>query len=490
MTHRPGGSPEGFLIEERITTVGIVTRDRLPSLVACMESYLGNCQRHERFPDFVVSDDSPGTEAAGRTKPELRRLAKRFNARVRYAGRQDKSRFADALAAESGVSREIIGFALFGDERCPLSTGANRNSLLLDAAGALMLAVDDDTLCQVAAAPERESAQSFFPGYDPTAFWFFPDRAQATQSLSFVDADVLGCHEEMLGRVIDATSGRVAMTLNGLAGDSGMASPRYYLTLTGASRDRLVASEQAYRSAMESREVLRTVRQLTITPGPFCMSTFLGLDNRDLLPPFFPVQRNSDGIFGLTLSKCVDASHVAFLPWILLHAPEPSRTFAPDEMWADAASVRMADIVIASIMDHKNLTGEATVATRLADLGEHLRWLGSLDYPDFEARLRPQQQIRNFTFLMALHAQIHTYGPSPAYWADDVSRMIELVSRASSANDHLVPRDLRQGRDAGAARMLSHELVAKYGEVLVAWPATIAAAKRIRDNGSRLAEAV
>lgn len=467
-----------------------MTRDRLPSLVACLESYLSNCQQHDRSPDFVVSDDSPSPAAANRTKADLRTLAKRYNVRVRYAGRHEKSRFADALAAESGVPREIIGFALFGDERCPLSTGANRNSLLLDAAGALILAVDDDTLCRVAAAPERESAQSFFPGYDPTAFWFFPDRAQATQSLSFVDADVLGCHEEMLGRAVDGTSGRVAMTLNGLAGDSGMASPRYYLTLTGASRDRLVASEQAYRSALESREVLRTVRQPTVTPGPFCMTTFLGLDNRDLLPPFFPVQRNSDGIFGLALSKCVDTSRVAFLPWILLHAPEPPRTFAPDEMWDDAATVRMADIVIASILDHRGLTGDATVAMRLADFGEHLRWLGSLDYLEFEARLRTQQQIRNFTFLMALHGQLHTYGGSPVYWADDVSRMIELISRASSADDHLVPRDLRQGRDAGAARALSQELIAKYGEVLVAWPALVAAAKRIRDKGCPLAEAL
>lgn len=467
-----------------------MTRDRLPSLIACLESYAGNCRRHARSPDFVVSDDSPGPEAADRTKVELRRLATRCNARVRYAGRQDKSRFADALAAESGVSREIISFALFGDERCPLATGANRNSLLLDAAGALMLSVDDDTLCQVAAPRECETAQSSFPGYDPTAFWFFPDRTQAIQSLSFVDADVLGCHEEMLGRAVDGTGGRVAMTLNGLAGDSGMASPRYYLTLTGASRDRLVASEQAYRSAMESREVLRSVRQPTVTPGPFCMTTFLGLDNRDLLPPFFPVQRNSDGIFGLTLSKCLDSSHVAFLPWILLHLPDPPRAFAPDEIWADAANVRMADIVIASIMDHQNLTGDATVAARLADLGEHLRWLGSLDYPDFEARLRAQHQIRNFTFLMALHSQLHTYGASPNYWADDVNRMIEMISRASSAADHLVPRDLRQGCDAGAARLLSQELVAKYGEVLVAWPAMVAAAKRVRDNESRLAEAV
>jgi hypothetical protein len=181
---------------------------------------------------------------------------------------------------------------------------------------------------------------------------------------------------------------------------------------------------------------------------------------------------------------------VAFLPWILLHAPEPPRKFAPDEMWADAVTVRMADIVIAAMLDHQNLTGDATAATRLADLGEHLRWLGSLDYPDVETRLRTQQQFRNFAFLTALRGQLHTYRASPTYWADDVSRMIDLISRASSADDHLIPRDLRQGRDAGAARLLSQDLVAKYGEILFAWPAMVAAAKRLRDKGCRLAEAL
>lgn len=435
-----------------------------------------------------MADDSSSAEAGDRTRAALQGLAGRFNARVRYAGRQEKSRFADALAAESEVSSEIIRFALFGDERCASSIGANRNCLLLDAAGTLMLSVDDDTLCRIAAAPEREAAQSFFSGYDPTTFWFFPDRGRAADSLSFVDVDVLGCHEELLGS--DVTSGRVALTLNGLVGDSGMASPRYYLSLAGPSHDRLVASEQAYRSALHSREILRTVRQPTITPGPFCMTTFLGLDNRLALPPFFPVQRNSDGIFGLTLQKCVDASHVAFLPWILLHAPEPPRAFAPDEMWADVAAVRMADFVIAGILDHQNLAGDATAARRLADLGEHLLWLGSLDYPDFEARLRTQQQFRNFALLTALHGQLHAYGASPTYWADDVSRMIELISRASSAEDHLVPRDLRQGRDAVAASLLTQELVAKFGEVLRAWPEMVAAAKRLRVKGCRLAEAL
>jgi hypothetical protein len=426
----------------------------------------------------------------------LRRLADRFNAQIRYAGRKEKSSFAAALAAESAVPRGTIHFALFGDERCWRSTGANRNSLFLDAAGSLMLAVDDDTLCRIAPAPECEAAPTFFSGYDPSELWYFPDRARAIQSVSFADVDVLSRHELLLGSPVASlggpteTSGSVATTLNGLLGDSGMASPRYYLTLTGASRDRLVASQQDYRSALESREILRSVRQPTITAGPFCMTTFLGLDNRLLLPPFFPVQRNSDGIFGLMLRKCVDGSHVAFLPWTLLHAPEPPRAFAPDEMWADAATVRMADIVIATVLDHETRAGQVTTAARLADLGKHLQWLGSLDFPDFEARVRTLQHFRDFAFITALHGQLETYRESPSFWADDVRRMIKVISEASTAEDHLVPRDLRHGRDTEAAGRLGQELVGRFGELLEAWPAIVTAARRLRVNGCRLAAAL
>jgi hypothetical protein len=364
----------------------------------------------------------------------------------------------------------------------------------LDTAGSLMLAVDDDTLCRIAAAPEHEAALSFFSGYDPSELWFFPDRARATQSVSFIDVDVLGCHESLLGSAVadlggpTETDGRVTMTLNGLVGDSGMASSRYYLTLTGASRDRLVASPQAYRSALESRDILRSARQPTITAGPFCMTTFLGLDNRLPLPPFFPVQRNSDGIFGIMLRKCVDGSHVAFLPWILLHAPEPPRVFTPDELWADTTSVRMPDIVIAAVLAHESRIEHITTATRLADLGKHLRWLASLSVRDFEARVRTLQQFRNFAFITVLETQLQTYGASPGFWADDVRRMIKLMSAVSAAGNDLVPRDLRQDHEADAARRLGQELVGRFGELLEAWPALVAAATRLRINGCPLAE--
>jgi hypothetical protein len=469
-----------------------VTKNRVTGMVACLESYFKNCQRHGRAVEFVVTDDSRSAEV---TRAALETLAPRSPAGIQYAGWHEKIRFADALSSESAVPLEIIRFALLGDERCALSTGANRNSLLLDTVDTLVLSVDDDTQGRIAAPPDADDALAFFSGYDPTEFWFFADHDSAVESMPFVDIDVLRCHEELLGsEVADvgdrAASGRVAITLHGLVGDSGMSSPRYYLSLAGASRERLVASPNAYRSAFQSREVLRTVRQPTLSAGPFCMTTFFGFDNRVLLPPFFPVQRNADGIFGLVLQKCVDGNHVAFLPSVLVHKPAAPRAFAPDEIWTDTESVRMADIVIACVLGHQVGSAPLTAATPLVQLGQYLQQVGSLKLSDFEAHVRSLQQYRTMAFITVLQSHLHMYGAAPRFWADDVTRMIELLSKATSTEDYIVPRDLRHGHDAEEARRLSQELVAKFGELLEAWPAIVAAARRLRANGCRLTDPI
>jgi hypothetical protein len=473
-----------------------VTRNRLASLTSCLESYLGNCQRYDRRPDFVITDDSPDANAQRRTRAALRVLENRFGAKIRYAGLEERQRFAKALAGESKVPLEIIRFALFGDDRCALSTGANRNGLLLDTGDSLVLSVDDDTLCRIAVAPDSTDAPSVFAGYDPTEFWFFPDRARAVESVSFAEIDVLHCHEALLGKTVADVAGptdaggHVAITLHGLVGDSGMGSPRYYLSLTGASRERLIDSPRAYQSAFRSRAVLRTVRRPTIAAGPFCMTTFFGFDNRLLLPPFFPVQRNSDGVFGFVLRKCVAASRVAFLPSVLLHAPPVERTFEPDEICIDAGSVRMADILIACVFAHENGGAHLTDAARLVQLGRHLRWLGSLTLLDFEAHVRSLQQYRVMAFMTALQSHLQTYGASPGFCADDVNRMIALMSKTATDSGYIVPRDLRNGCDTEEARRLSQELVARFGELLEAWPTIVSAATRLRMNGCRLTDAI
>jgi hypothetical protein len=68
--------------------------------------------------------------------------------------------------------------------------------------------------------------------------------------------------------------------------------------------------------------------------------------------------------------------------------------------------------------------------------------------------------------------------------------MIEVLSTATIATDYVVPIDLRHGRDVEEARRLSQELVAKFGELLEAWPTIVAAAGRLRANGCRLTDPI
>jgi hypothetical protein len=483
-------------MSRRLSAIGIVTRDREASLVASLQSYRDNCRRHARTPEFVIVDGSSREDSGATVRAALATLPRANGEVIRYAGLVEKRRFAAKLATESSVDRDIVDFALFGDERCRRTTGANRNALLLDTIDALVFSADDDTVCHTAAAPEMEASVVVTSEYDPTEFWFFPDRQRALEAVSPVDTAALDDHERFLGRTVadlpgtaDA-AGKVTITLHGLVGDSGMGAPRYFLSLDGASRDRLLASEAAYRSALHSREVLRTVSQPTVAASAFCMTPFYGFDNRRLLPPFFPVERNSDGIFGLMVHNYVADSRVAFLPSVLLHAPQEHRSFGDGAASADAAGVRIADLLIAVIQAHKLTSMEEGDDLRLARLGSFLADLASLETEDFARVAGAAQQLRTLAATALLEQRLREHAAAPGFWADDVRKTIETLRATAASADYIVPRDLCEGRDRPRALELARELIMKYGELLDAWPVLVESARRLRARDCRVSEPV
>jgi hypothetical protein len=479
-----------------LSAVGFVTRDREASLVASLRSYLDNCRRHARTPEFIVVDGSNREDSGETVRAALSALPRSKGEVIRYAGLVEKRRFGAELARESSVDRDIVDFALFGDARCRRTTGANRNALLLDTIDALVFSADDDTVCRTAAAPEPQASVAITSDYDPTAFWFFPDRRRALEAAPEGGADPLDDHERFLGRTVadlagmaDA-AGEVTITLHGLVGDSGMGAPRYFLSLDGASRERLLASEEAYRSALRSREVLRTVSRPTLAASAFCMTPFYGFDNRRLLPPFFPVERNSDGVFGLMVHKYVAGSRVAFLPSVLLHAPQEHRSFADGAASADAASVRIADVLIAVIQAHKLTSMEEGDDVRLARLGSFLGDLASLETDDFARVAGTTQQLRTLAATALLEQRLREHAGAPGFWADDVKKTIETLRGTAANGDYIVPRDLSEGRDRHSALELARELVMKYGELLDAWPVLVESARRLKARDCRVSEPV
>lgn len=496
-----------------IGMIGLITRDRLDVLLRAVESYATNARDHGREVEIVVSDDSAGPPDRAATRAALGNLRRRVGLPFFYAGLEEKSAFAAALARESGIAPGVIDFALFDPEACGLTFGANHNALHLGAAGQRLFSADDDTVCRLARMPGAAAGLVLHSGSEPTQFHFFPDRAAALAAAPAETTDLLGLHEALLGRsvtnsvaaalrrgepveiappLLGALRGesRVAVTLNALLGDSGMGSPRYYLSLDGPSRARLVAAEKTYAWARVTREVARGACAPTISDTSFCMSAFLAFDHGRLLPPLFPVCRNSDGTFGVTLRAVRDGAYLGFLSWTLLHSPREPRAYGAEAPWQPGAGITMADLTISAVATFAPPPGETDAGARMLALGRHLQGLGRLPWRDLDERIRLDRYRRAALWAAGLEERLRQYGHAPGAWADDVRRALQHAGEALEAESYVVPRDLAPGHSMDDTRALAQRLLRRYGELLEAWPALVESARRLRERDQGLAQPV
>ncbi len=207
---------------------------------------------------------------------------------------------------------------------------------------------DDDILFETAVLPEAGGGVAVTSRVDPAGVRHYADRKRVLEALR-PGGDFLTSHEELLGRGVaccaraargdvlalddlgrdlalrlTAHPHRVLVTAAGLLGDSGFRSSSP-LDLRGESWQLATASGDAYETARASREVVRLVPRPTIGECGHLAGHHFGLDNRELLPPFFPAGRREDGIFALTLRVTHPQALCGHLPVAVLHDPVPSR---------------------------------------------------------------------------------------------------------------------------------------------------------------------
>jgi FkbH-like protein len=493
-----------------IATVAMVTCERPSALARGLGSYLENCARHDRSAEFVVMDDSGSPDARAAYRDLLASVARTQEAKIFYAGVDQKAAYVEALAAR-GLPPSVVRFALAPGRAS--TAGANRNALLLHTAGEPVFTADDDTICQIAAAPSPKDGLAAAAGVDPAEHWFFPDRASALGAVSFVDRDVLAGHEALLGRDVQsllaahpdpsgehaqerarlaASGGRVVATFNGLVGDSGWGapfgswlSPMGYLAMRGPSLQRLCASPAGYGATVTSREVVRVVDRLHVGDPSFSMMGFAGLDNRWLLPPFCPIGRGEDNVFGAVLAASTPGARVGHLPWVLVHAPIEPRRFWTGEMARTAGSTDLGRILVELVRSCDIEPGLSDPAARLRALGAYLVELATRPRPDFEAVVRARLAAANQALATWLEAGLTAAGDAPSFWAEDVRRYLAGLSGAAAREDYPVALDLADGASLDEARARTQYVVRRFGELLLYWPALVEEARALRARGIR-----
>ncbi|MGD0728411.1 MAG: hypothetical protein ABSB63_23155 [Spirochaetia bacterium] len=499
-----------------ISSVIIPTRDRIPQLQRCLGSWIENNKKHDRHPDYIVLDDSRQKNQ----DTNLREILTPFTAggtRVSFAGMEEKTGFVDELvraAMGDGLPGEVVTFALFGDEEYTQTYGANRNALLLDTAGELIVMTDDDTLPQPAVLGESGATLALSSMKDPTITRFHADRRQLVQSVRTTDVDILSWHEKVLGRSIAGcmsalgpdsalemecitpesvhffgkASKVVKASAAGHWGDSGMDSPYLLLELVGKSRDLLLRSEKLYAQARESREIFRSVPCYTISGGSVFMAINAGIDNRSLLPPFLPVGRNEDGLFAMTLHLCAEDALIGHVPLAVLHSPQEARHY--EQGASPIAAPRLAEIMQTILNTFNPSPGHAGISERLSDLGELFVDVGSLKIEDFREYIETVWVAAASRYIGYLEYLLDLYHGEPDYWAEDVLSFIERLTDFTVHQSAAAPRELLATQSPEQAMETCRRVVRQYGELLQWWPVIYGAAGALREAGIRLARPI
>ena len=498
-----------------ITSVAWVTRDRRESLLRGVESFAANVREHNREAELAVYDDSADADERRLTREALARLGRDLGTQVRYAGQEEKREFARAIleaGRPEGLPLAVVEFALFDPFALGHTIGANTNALLLDTVGRAVLLLNDDLVGRFAGPPWGDlQGLALSSAVDPTAKLLFPDRASLEAAAQGREVDLLGTHQSLLGRspgacihdqadpreidCADTGAGfmrsledpraRVRVTMAGFYGDSGMGYPVFALFADGETRERLLASEEHYRSAVCSRQLLRAVPASTISDSPFLMAANCGLDNRELLPPFLPVMHSCDGVFAQVLRTCLPSALIGHLPLATAHFPPEQRQFA-DGQALRAGPPRLADLLILlarRFAPQVSRLGEEG----LRSLGQTLMAVSRMKAADFQALARATWAAEMSAHLASLETLLVAHDGQPEFWAQDVARRIEAVGREVTSQGAFAPSDLGGAAERGDAAALGQGLIGSFGELLYWWTVlgTAAASCRSAGGGSR-----
>jgi hypothetical protein len=479
-------------IRHEVTLVGIVTADRPFHLRRCLRSLVAHCRRYSVRPDVIVVDGSKSNAARDANRQSLRSVRDGLGS-ARYVGRRAIRALRDAMV-RAGAPADLVRFAIASG-----SAGANRNVLSLLTAGRPVVHLDDDVLCEVW-TDSRCGKELVVADGVPWRERHFASREDARDATTDVDASLFELHGSLLGQTFDeiaqerpgrperrlpATSlldararSAVRLTFLGVAGDAGVSCPWQSL-MTGARRERVTGwSPRDLALALHSREVIRIAPSYVVTRRPWCMGYCMGVAGEGTLPPFSPVGRNEDGIFGATLGFIDSSALFGHLPFGVVHDSPRSAAFPRRRVPLSLERTRVADLLLAASAFAGQTAVPAEPAVRLRHLGRTIRHITELSIPAFSGVLTDLILRQKTSELATISsAASGPEGKDDTGWADIVFAYREAFAHQARRRKFFVPRELAGGSlPEGLAR--TKRFLEHYGHLLESWPALVRSASR------------
>jgi hypothetical protein len=481
-----------------IRLIGITTRNRPQALQECLKSLADHLTVYPRECEIVVTDDSDDHDAALLNSEQLRSI---YRDNSYYMGREEKLRLVAELA-RAGIPDTVVRFGLLGDPDIPFRAGANRNCLLLSSAGSRYLSCDDDVIWDVrdirAGEQHIQIRQNVHSAIET---WFYHSRSAALEAAPKASVDLIAAHEELIGAPLAHIAqrnnlhqslqidhvgpksfthlqdgiGRVLVTMPGIVGDSGMPNEFPFVLATGEVRRRFLQSWKGKTRQQRSREVMRGVaRPVVGAGGPIATTTVTGWDARDLLPPFLPVARGQDGVYGYVLRRCYPAGYIGHLPFAVFHAADPSRVYG-----TLPASATIAQIV-AAVLEAWEDVATADPAQRMKLIGSHLMEFGTAIVEDFESAVLKILRLNAMEVIAACEKSLEQHSSAPEEWAEEIKSWVAALKTNLQRKDAVAPQEFAGSNSPQEALKRMQQLLVQFGHLLQWWPTMICEAQRLR----------
>jgi len=495
-------APESPLHVHPIASVALITADRPKLLERAVCSYVRQFKTCSNDVDLVAMDDSRSYDARQHNLRSLTEASRDVSAR--YAGLSEKLSYIAHLT-RAGIDPDVAAFTILGAfpvECCTM--GANRNAVLLDTVGEQVLTADDDTTCGFVCHPEGRDALCLTSHENPRAAWFYRDRTELLANIKWTSYDIVRAHECLLGadvrslvlstpahllswdktcrhlhKSLGSGGGRIVVTMNGIVGDSGAYTPKQLLMSSGQVRQSLAESELAFNNAFGSREVLSVVPSKTVTHYSSCQATTLGLANTELLPPFFPIGRNEDGVFGTLLGLTAPTSFLGHVPVAIFHDAPPGRKY-------DAfPSFRIADIVMA-VLSVVRRDRDDDMGLTLRFLGREALEIAGLPDADFWEFIYRAASMIEAERLRVIDSVLQRLGSEASHWKQEARTFRAHVLHQLMDREFCIPAEFAHIPSKDCAKKRVQELIRMTGAFLHAWPDMIEAARGLRSRGIRI----
>lgn len=470
-----------------ITTVAIITADRPTVLRRGLASFARHLDAHGRPARLLIVDGSRESDHEIENRHIAADLARSGGRTIDYAGADEARALRERLAA-AGASETMLDFAL-----TPGSIGANRNLVLLLTAGEHVLMADDDMVCEPWTRDGGSQGIAVWGHTDPQDSEFFASRDDARHAAASWSGDLLAAHEALLGQpmpelltsedapdlgetcghlIAALAEGRrpaVRLTFTGMAGDSGTYCPYSRLFASGPTQARLAASRDVFERALRTREVLRIASRATLTHDPRCMAGCMGLANQTGVPPFMPVGRNEDGVFGAMLNALDPLALFAHVPVGVVH--DSSRPAAyEDRSMRSASETRVSELLI--LLTRAAMQGALAgdPAARLPRLAGAIRDVAALDAPAFVIHVTRVLLDARAQQLARIEAMVSRTTEYPPYWRSSLEEYRRTLVRSVGRQDFFLPMEFQdaEGVEAGFRRV--QEFVEGLGTLLATWP--------------------